>query len=188
MPEGEFKSSGADAETPEGEGFNIGSVIDRARQNLNSPDPGEGEGEGEGESRRPRKYTTSKQKEEISQFIGTILALFLAAWTVPDDLKPNRDETDALAGVTTRLLLRHVDLSGKLTQDALDLIGIIAIISGYYARTASGWKVYRDEQKARKLAETPKPEPEPKAPEAAPGILVDLGTPRRPGYGANAAS
>lgn len=63
---------------------------------------------------------------------------------MPEDLKPNQDEIGLLSERITSLLLRHVNIAGKLTQDALDVIGILAVASGYYARTKSRWDAFRE--------------------------------------------
>lgn len=133
----------------------LGDIIDRAQARLKSGigSPAEDQDQpGEDEEEKPRwkRYTPAKQKEEIAGFLGTLLTVLLAAWSVPDELKPNKEETDALASVTTRLLLRHIDISGKLTRDALDLIGIVAVISGWYTRTAPAWREYRQVAAAKK--------------------------------------
>lgn len=85
--------------------------------------------------------------------VATIFMLGVAAWSIPDDLKPTEEEVNALAQPATRILLRHVDLSGKLTGDALDAVGMLVVISGYYVRTAAMWRQYRAIRKEATEAE-----------------------------------
>ncbi len=124
--------------------MSLSGLLDRARDNLTSDAP-------EPPKSKWSKYKASKNKNEVTTAISSLLVLFLASWKVPDELKPNEAETEAVSNYATRLLLRHVDLSGRLTADALDVIGIVAVLSGYYARTASNWREYRDLQAATVL-------------------------------------
>lgn len=99
-----------------------------------------------------KKAKEAAKGEDFSTIIVTIMTLALSAWNVPDDLKPNDDELQAFSVPATRMLLRHVPITAKLSADALDVIGMIGAMSGYYARTRKAWTKYQ-ESKAPKINE-----------------------------------
>jgi hypothetical protein len=126
-----------DDHEPPAEGMSFSGLLDRARDNLATGITGEVPG-------KPRKkYIRPAQRDEIGTVVASLLTLMISAWAVPSDLKPNDEEINALASPCTGIILRHVNLSGRLTGDVLDAIGILAVVSGYYARTASAWRAYR---------------------------------------------
>lgn len=122
-------------------GIDFGSLLGRASDNLRSGVTGEPAG-GAKKKYKPSYNSQKKNTDEITTLMVSILTLGVSAWKVPADLKPTEDEIDALSLPATRLLLRHVNLSGRITADVVDTIGIIAVISGYYARTSETWKAY----------------------------------------------
>ena len=102
------------------------------------------------------KYKAKKKgstNEDFSTIVVTLLTLALSAWNVPADLKPNGDEVNALSVPATRMLLRHVPITAKLSADALDVIGMIGAMSAYYARTNPAWRKYNEERRVKAEAE-----------------------------------
>jgi hypothetical protein len=84
-------------------------------------------------------YVKQADREKVSEFatlISTGLTLIIAAINLPPDIAPNSEEVNAFSVPLTKLLLRHLPISGKLSDDMLDIIGMIGIISGYYMRIA----------------------------------------------------
>ncbi len=84
--------------------------------------------------RKPKDQ--SNLQEDFSTLVTSVFVLVVAAWNAPETVKPNNDEVNGLSFRVTRIILRHVDLSGRITADVLDLIGIIAIGASYYSRVA----------------------------------------------------
>lgn len=77
-----------------------------------------------------------KQKEEVANLILTIFVIGAAAWQVPEEVKPTRDEMSVVSDHLTSILARHNLLLGKLSGDVLDLVGIIAVGATWYSRVA----------------------------------------------------
>jgi hypothetical protein len=73
----------------------------------------------------------------------------------------SEDETQAFSVPVTRLLLRHVPLTSKLSQDALDVIALVGGFSAYYVRTADGWKKYRVTKVPASIEENIRPADDP---------------------------
>lgn len=90
-----------------------------------------------------KKYANGKQKEEVATLMASLLTLWVSSWRAPEEFRMTTEEIDAISTHGTNILLRHVNLSGKLTGDALDAIGIIATLSAYYARTRQYWAAQR---------------------------------------------
>lgn len=88
------------------------------------------------------KEKRKAKSEDFSNVVVTLLTLILAAWDRPSDLKPNEDEIGAFSVPCTRMLLRHIPLTAKLSQDALDVIGMVGAASAYYVRTKDAWSIY----------------------------------------------
>lgn len=107
-----------------------------------------------------RKYRERKKTrggvsaEDFSTIIITLLTLALSAWSAPNDLKPNEDEINAFSVPATRMLLRHVPIAAKMSQDALDALGMIAALSAYSVRTRPAWSKYNEERKSKQALET----------------------------------
>lgn len=89
------------------------------------------------------KARKTAQADDFQTIIATLLTLVVSAWSAPEGLKPNEDEVNAFSVPATRMLLRHVPIASKLSQDALDIIGMVGAISSYYARTSDAWRSYR---------------------------------------------
>lgn len=96
-----------------------------------------------------KKAKEAAKGEDFSTIIITIMTLALSAWSVPDELKPNEDELQAFSVPATRMLLRHVPITSKLSADALDAIGMIGAMSAYYARTRKAWTKYQETKTPR---------------------------------------
>lgn len=104
--------------------------------------------------RERKKSKGSANAEDFSTIVITLLTLALSAWSAPADLKPNEDEINAFSVPATRMLLRHVPIAAKMSQDALDAIGMIAALSAYSVRTRPAWNKYNEDRKAKQALET----------------------------------
>lgn len=127
------------------------TLIKNASASLNQPQAQKGKSRTT-QWRESKRAKSGAQAEEVTTFVITVMTLLLSAVQMPPDLKPNDDEIGAFSVPATKLLMRHVNLTGKLTQDALDVIGMVAAISAYGVRTGAAWKNYRAAKDAEKAA------------------------------------
>ena len=153
-----------------------GSVIDKARSVLSGSVANVQEKLGPkplsrgGKWHRENKAKSKEQEASVATLITSLFVMLIAGWQVPADLKPSEDEISAVSGFSTSILLRHVNLSGRLTQDVMDVIGIVAVIASYTTRTSATWRLYREAKAAQITAgqqvdkpteaENVRPEPE----------------------------
>ena len=104
--------------------------------------------------RKRKKWVPKEKRQEqesnIATLITSLLVMLLAGWKVPDELKPSEDEVTAVSGFGVSILLRHVDISGRLTAGAIDVIGIVAVTAGYISRTSKLWGEYKITQEANR--------------------------------------
>ncbi len=137
------------------------SLIDKARGIMSNGISGAQEKFGtDGKQKRARKPWVSKEKRDeqsgrIATLVTSIFIMLVAGWQVPDELKPSEEEINAVSGFSTSILLRHVDISGRLTADVIDVIGIIGITAAYVTRTSVAWRNYRLTQEANKAVPLP---------------------------------
>lgn len=103
------------------------------------------DGEPERTETRGRKKKTAAQ-DEFNTLTIALLSLVIAAVNVPENIKPNDNELNQFSHHLTGLLVRHLPISGKFSADALDIIGLLAVGSGYYARVAPMLKTKSKEQ------------------------------------------
>lgn len=96
-------------------------------------------------------YIRPQQREELSTLVSSVFVMIIAASNVPDEIAPDNDEINGISEHLIKILARHVDLSKRLTGDVLDIIGIIAISSGWYARVAPIIAEMRKEKELKKM-------------------------------------
>lgn len=120
------------------------------------------------EPRQRKKWVSPAKRQEqegnITTLVTSLIIMLVAGWKVPDELKPSEDEMTAVSGLSTSILLRHVNISGRLTQDVLDGIGIVAVVAMYITRTSSAWRVYTEAKKASEAIPAPVLERDPLIP------------------------
>lgn len=80
------------------------------------------------------KRQEKERQEELSTLMTTLLVILVTAVPVPDGIKPNENELGALSVRTASICFRHNWLTGKLSGDALDAIGILAVLASYWNR------------------------------------------------------
>ena len=130
----------------------LGGGVDKLQDKLGAP------------PEKLSRKTREKQEDSISTLLTAILVMMIAGWKVPTDLKPNEEEVNAVSGCATSILLRHINISGRLTADVIDAIGIVATVSVYYTRTSEGWRNYTLSQRAPIIAAVDTVEIEEKVP------------------------
>lgn len=101
---------------------------------------------------RGRKKKTAAN-DEFATLIISVLVLILSFSNIPETVKPNDSELRVLANHLSGLMLRHLPISSKFSQDSLDIIGILAVVSGWYARVAPALKQIQEEGKAKSQPE-----------------------------------
>ncbi len=90
---------------------------------------------------KPRRAVTKKAEGDDLGDLPTMLSavmvlVFSSVIKMDPAIKPNVDEINALCLPLSRIISRHVDTSNKLTGDALDAIGIISVMAGWYLRVS----------------------------------------------------
>lgn len=80
--------------------------------------------------RKPNQTT----REDFSLLVVSIITLVVTFWKVDQRVKPDSSEIEAFSNHLSGILIRHLPISNKLSADALDIIGMFAVLSGYYAR------------------------------------------------------
>lgn len=111
------------------------SLIDRVKKKMREL-PNDDDEPQEKKSKSAPGYLRPQQREELSTLVASVFVMAIAASNVPDDIAPDSDEINGISEHLIKILARHVDLSKRLTGDVLDIIGIIAIASGWYARVS----------------------------------------------------
>lgn len=80
-----------------------------------------------------------KTKGASSKEFNTLIVAFLTlgvSLSFPPQIAPEHDEIKLFSDHLSGILLRHLPISGKFSADALDLIGLLAVSTAYYARVA----------------------------------------------------
>lgn len=95
---------------------------------------------------RGRKKKTAAN-DEFSTLIISVLVLILSFSNIPEQVKPNDSELRVIANHLSGLMLRHLPISSKFSQDSLDIIGIMAVLSGWYARVSPALKELQSQKK-----------------------------------------
>jgi hypothetical protein len=129
----------------------------------------------------PRIETRGRKKktaatDEFSTLIVSVSVLILSFSNMPEQIKPNDAELRVLANHLSGLMLRHLPISSKFSADSLDIIGILAVLSGYYARVSPALKELRENKpKAERIAPAPtEREVSKTAPGAATRLVDDI--------------
>ena len=109
------------------------------------------------DSPAPSKAKKSKaNQDEFNSLVIAVLTLGVSFANMRPEIKPNESELGVFSNHLTGILIRHLPISKGLSADALDIIGIFAVISGYYARVSPELR-----RPARKVEAAPDLYPEP---------------------------
>lgn len=85
----------------------------------------------------PSKAKKAKaNQEEFNSLVIAVLTLGVSFANMRPEIKPNESELGVFSNHLTGILIRHLPIAKGLSADALDVIGIFAVISGYYARVS----------------------------------------------------
>lgn len=110
----------------------FGSLIGRARESLlNNLDAPE-------KPRRGRKpgSTALAGKDDFLALVVSLITLAVTFIRVDDRLKPNKDEITSFSDHLAGIILRHSSISGKLSADAMAVIGMVMVGAAYYQRVS----------------------------------------------------
>lgn len=92
--------------------------------------------------RRKQKGKSGEAEVEFAALVSSLFVVIVVVWRAPEEIKPNEDESNGISNRVSKIILRHVDISGRMTADMLDLIGILAIGASWYARVAPAIRQY----------------------------------------------
>ena len=93
------------------------------------------------DSPAPSKAKKAKaNQEEFNSLVIAVLTLGVSFANMRPEIKPNESELGVFSNHLTGILIRHLPIAKGLSADALDVIGIFAVISGYYARISPDLK------------------------------------------------
>ena len=121
------------------------------------------------DSPAPSKAKKSKaNQDEFNSLVIAVLTLGVSFANMRPEIKPNESELGVFSSHLTGILIRHLPISKGLSADALDIIGIFAVVSGYYARVSPEIR-----RPARKVEAAPDLYPGP-IPAAAADPISDL--------------
>jgi hypothetical protein len=137
------------------------SFIDRAKSKLVEMGNAEVSGSPAAEKPEPRwkryqkgakeRLEKEETKAELATLVSTIIVLLLAMWPAPDSVKPNQAETDGFSEHTCSIIVRHIDLSGKITGDVLDVIGLLAVIGSWLTRVGPELRAINEQNEKTKV-------------------------------------
>lgn len=86
-------------------------------------------------TRRGRPAGGSKtNKEDFSVLVVSLVSLLVTFAKVDERVKPNKSEIDLFSDHLSGILLRHLPINNKLSADAIDIIGIMAVSTSWYSR------------------------------------------------------
>lgn len=89
------------------------------------------------DSPAPSKAKKAKaNQDEFNSLVIAVLTLTVSFANMRPEIKPNESELSVFSNHLTGILVRHLPISKGLSADALDVIGIFAVVSGYYARVS----------------------------------------------------
>lgn len=95
---------------------------------------------------RPPKAEKDDATGDFANLLSSVIVIAFAFTNLNEELKPTPDETGEVSLHVAKIIMRHVDISGKLTGDALDAIGIITVIAAYSARVAPLVRAMREQK------------------------------------------
>lgn len=122
-------------------------MLARAAEKASSLDDGPMEDPAQSSAKRGRGRPSKQgQKEEFSTIVLSVLSLVVSALTIPEEIKPNKNELSIFSDHLTGLLVRHLPISNKMSEDTLDIIGLFVVTAGWYARVAPQLKQTKPDQ------------------------------------------
>ncbi len=103
------------------------------------------------EEKKPAK----KSKKTPDEFNALVVALITlgTSLSIPEPYRPINDEIQIFSNHLSGILARHLSISGKLSADALDIMGLVVCTSMYYARISPQIKEARQTKKINRSPE-----------------------------------
>jgi len=139
--------------TPEKEsGFNLSDVLNKAGKKVK---------EGLFDDDKPLSPKSKSKKKNIEpgageeEFYSLVVAgvvLVISFWKVPREVKPNQDEIDIFSSHLSKIAIRHLPAATQMSPDLLDMVGMFAVASSYYARVSDDLKLLPPAQPKDKAA------------------------------------
>lgn len=86
------------------------------------------------EAPRKKQKVSNTTREDFSVLVVAIVTLSVSLWKADPRVKPDSNEIDLFSNHVSGILLRHLPIDNKLSADALDVIGIFAVVSGWASR------------------------------------------------------
>jgi len=83
---------------------------------------------------KSNKKVTPRAREDFSVLVVSLITLLVAAIRIRESAKPNQEEINLFSDHLAGILLRHLPVNSKMSADAVDLIGMIAVIATWYSR------------------------------------------------------
>jgi hypothetical protein len=80
------------------------------------------------------KKVTPKAREDFSVLVVSVVTLLVTFAKVDERVKPNGDEINIFSEHISGIMLRHLPISNKMSADALDIIGLMAVTATWYSR------------------------------------------------------
>jgi len=157
------------------------SVLKRAasRAAINDEDSGPADVKrGRG---RPKK---TDARDEFTTLVFTVITLLISISNFPETIRPEEGEVKALGYYISGLMVRNLNISGRLGENAMDVIGILGIFAGWFMRVGPEIKRLREEGKENEPAARVGPKnPNGHKPESGP-VVIDPIMESSPGAGA----
>jgi hypothetical protein len=89
---------------------------------------------GNTKTRGGARIVRNAEVETFSTVVIAVLSLGITALSLPPEIKPNDTEINSFSVPLTRILIRHLPISGRMSADVIDIIALITVGTGWYAR------------------------------------------------------
>lgn len=121
------------------------SLLKRAanRGSINSEDEPE---PSEPRRSRGKAVKKSESRDELTTLVFTVITLVISISNFPESIRPEEDEVKALGYYISGLMIRNLNISGRLGENTLDIIGILGVVSMWFMRVGPEIKRLRAEQ------------------------------------------
>lgn len=120
------------------------SVLKRAKNRAAINDEDSGPGDVKRGRGRPKK---SDPRDEFTTLVFTVITLLISVANFPETIRPEEGEVKALGYYISGLMVRNLNISGRLGENAMDVIGILGIFAGWFMRVGPEIKRLREEGK-----------------------------------------
>ena len=94
---------------------------------------------------------TGAGEEEFYSLVVAGVVLVISFWKVPREVKPNQDEIDIFSNHLSKIAIRHLPAATQMSPDLLDMVGMFAVASSYYARVSDDLKALPKATKTKEV-------------------------------------